>query len=90
MRKSNFRIISAVPMPLNLCLFTAKLWSNVDFAPQNYGAMHTLPRKIMEPLFFALQNYRTSFFAPQNYVAMQTFPQKYGAMQTLPRKITET
>ena len=29
-------------------LCTAKLWSNADFAPQNYGAIQTLPRKIME------------------------------------------
>ena len=46
---------------LKLCLCPAKLLINVDFAPQNDGAMQTLPRKITE----------TSFFAPQNDGAMQ-------------------
>ena len=64
-------------MPLNLCLCPAKLWSNADFAPQNYGAMQTLPRKIMEPSYFAPQNnglfilcsaklWSYADFAPQN------------------------
>ena len=55
----------------------AKLWSNADFAPQNYGAMQTLPRKIMDPLFFAPQNkgpfihfptklWSNADFAPEN------------------------
>ena len=39
-----------------LCLCPAKLWSNVDFVPQNHGAMQTSPRKITEPLLFAPRN----------------------------------
>ena len=61
------------------------------FAPQNYGAMQTLPRKVMEQCRLCpakSQSLRslprkiteTSFFAPQNY----------GAMQTLLREIAET
>ena len=46
-------MIFSVILPLNLYLCPVKLWSNADFAPQNYGAMQTLPHKIMEPLFFA-------------------------------------
>ena len=43
-------------MPLLLCLCLA-LWSNADFAPQNYGALLTLPCKIMELSFFAPLDY---------------------------------
>ena len=60
-------------------------------APQNYGAIQTLPRKFMEQCRLRpgkSQSLRclprkipeTSFFAPQNY----------GAIQTLLRKIAET
>ena len=48
------------------CYRSAKLWSNVDFAPQSNGAMQTLPRKITA----------TSLFAMQNYGAMQTLLRK--------------
>ena len=34
-----------------------KLRSNADFALQNYGAMQTLPRKIMEPSVIVLLNH---------------------------------
>ena len=47
-------------------LCPAKLLSNADFAPLNYGAMQTLPHKFMKP----------SFFSPLNYEAMQTLPRK--------------
>ena len=61
MRKISFL---AVFLLLNLCLCPAKLWSNADFAPQNYGAMRTLPRKITEPSFFAPQNHRDFVLCP--------------------------
>ena len=32
--------------------------NEANFASQIYGAMQTLPRKFMEPSFFASQNYR--------------------------------
>ena len=64
MRKSKFQIIFAVFLPLKLCLCPAKLWGNADFAPQNYGAMQTLPCKIMEPLFFAPQKYGAFILCP--------------------------
>jgi hypothetical protein len=34
------------------------------FAPQNYGAMQTLPRKIPDPFFFAPQNHRDFVLCP--------------------------
>ena len=84
-RKSIYKIIFAVFLPLNLCLCPAKLWSNADFAPQNYWGMQTLPRKIMEQcrfcpakswsLCFSQCKIRDpSLFALQNYGAMQTLP----------------
>ena len=42
----------------------AKLWSNADLAPQNYGAMQTSPCEIKEPSFFAQQNYRDFVLLP--------------------------
>ena len=87
--KENFIFCCFLLLKLSLC--SAKLWSNKDLAPQNYGAMQTLPRKIMEQCrlrpaksqslcFFPRKITETLFFAPQNY----------GAMRTLPSKIMET
>ena len=41
-----------------------KLWSNADFAPQNYGAMQTLPREMTEPSFFAPLNHGNFVLCP--------------------------
>ena len=66
MRQSYFKRFFAAILQFKLCLFPQKLWSNEDFAPQYYGAMQTLPCKIIEPSFFALRNYE----------AMQTLTRK--------------
>ena len=54
----------AVNLHLKLCLCPAKLWSNADFAPQNYGAMQTLPHRITEPSYFSPQNHRAFILCP--------------------------
>ena len=58
------------------------------FAPQNYGAMQTLPLKITEPSFFAPQNHgdfvlcpaklwSNADFAPQNHGDIVSGAKKY-------------
>ena len=53
MQKIKFK---AVFFPFILGLFSAKLRSNVDFDPQNFKAVQTLPHKMTKPLYFAPQN----------------------------------
>jgi hypothetical protein len=61
-------------------VFARKNMERCRLCPEKYGAMQTLPREIMEPLFFGPQNYKTFILCPQNY----------GATQTLASDITET
>ena len=64
---------------LKLCLCPAKLWSNVDFSLQNYGAMQTLSRKIRKPLNFAPQNHRAFILCPAKLWSNADFPlQNHG------------
>ena len=79
MRNSSLNMLFAVFLSLNLCL-----------CPQNHGAMQTLPRKnqgamltlrskIMEPLFFPLQNYRAVILCPAKLWSNADFaPQNHG------------
>ena len=71
----NFPVI----LHLKLCLCPAKLWSNPDFAPQNNGAMRTLPRKITEPVYVALKNHRAFILYPSKLWCNADFaPQNHG------------
>ena len=78
MQKIKFK---AVFSPFNLRLFSAKLRSNVDFAPQNFKAVQTLPHKMTKPLYFAPQNNKAFILCSAKL--------KKKKMQTLPCKITE-
>ena len=71
-------VSNILKLHLKLCLYPTQLWSNEDFVPQNYGAKHTLPRKMKEPSDFATQYHRafilypaklwrSADFAPQNH-----------------------
>ena len=79
MGKYNVSIIFAVDLHLKLCLCPAKLLSHADLAPQNYGAMQTLPRKITEPYYFAPQNHGAFILCPKKLWSNADFaPQNDG------------
>ena len=61
------------------------------FAPQNYGAMQTLPREVMEQCRLCPAKSQSRRSLPRKITETLFFaPQNYGAMQTLLRKIAET
>ena len=61
------------------------------FAPQNYGAMQTLPRKVMKQCRLCPAKSQSLHSLPHKIKETLFFsPQNYGAMQTLLRKIAET
>ena len=60
-------------------------------APQNYGAMQTLPRKIKEQYRLCPAKSQRLCSLPRKLLETLFFAlQNYGAMQTLLRKIVET
>ena len=72
-------MIFSVNLHFKLCLCPAKLWSNADFGPQNYGAMQTLPRKITEPSHASQQNHRAFILCPAKLWSNANFgPQYHG------------
>ena len=91
MGKEKLKKKNSVNFHFKLCLCPAKLWSNTDFAPQNYGAMQTLPRKITEPLLFALQNHGDFFLCPAQLWSNADFaPQNCGDIVSGTNKYPKT
>ena len=69
----------AVNLHFKLCLCPAKLWINNDFAPQNYGAMQTVPREITKPTYVAPQNHRAIILCPTKLWSNEGLaPQNHG------------